>query len=285
MSEQLLEVDLGVLCTWEVAERTSYATLRQHLPVDFIHLLPNQKRHKKSILRDSIRAYYGNDSSIVIRPQESDDVLKGFSVFKETRNKPDSPNDLQAVATIAVDNDGQVSVPTGDADASKIQEFFNNFENLLSASMVSSIFIQAIDKLGGTGGVRPAGGVYFLLHDGVAKFKEIVSAASTAAVQGRTEVFMFTLRKDPKTIDSVHKSIVRELRQFITQTTETVASGSIGKVGLKTQIDEIKRQMSRLNKFEESLGQFSENVKQELETLQQTALVAHMHLLGQELNG
>jgi len=245
-------------------------------------MLPDQKRHAKSILRDAVRDYYGVDSSIVIRPQQADEKasLRGFSVFKETKNQPGTPNDLVALCTVAVNNEGDVSVPSGDADVSTIQTKFNMYIDLLSASMVSNLFVDVVTKLHGAGGIRPTGGIYFLLQDQVELFDSVVKAAQKAAAIGSTQVFMFTLRRDARTIDGIHTAVVKELKQFIASTTDVVSSETIGPTGLRTQVAAIQQQLSRLAKFEESLGGFALDVKTELNELCKTALTAQLVLAG-----
>lgn len=272
-------VDLGVLTTWEIAERTSATKLKSSFPSQYLKLLPDQKRHNKSILMDAIR---DEMPDVVIRPQETDPEsgLRGFSLFRETKSKPNAPNVLDPVATVAVDTDGTVYVPTGEADRASLQDKFNKYTDLLSASMVASIFVDAISLLGGTGGVRPAGGVYFILQEAVDEFKRIAESVKNSAVVGKTQVFMFTVRKDAETVSAIHSAVERDVLQCLKAAESAIVSETITTKGIETQLTNIRFQMSRFNKFESALGAFAEQVKARLIELESSALITQMRLAG-----
>lgn len=278
MAEDVV-VDLGVLTTWEIAERTSATKLRSSFPPEYLKILPDQKRRNKSILMDAIREEMPD---VVIRPQETDpdSGLRGFSLFRETKSKPNAPNVLDPVATVAVDSNGTVYVPTGEADRASLQEKFDQYTDLLSASMVASVLVDAISLLGGTGGVRPAGGVYFVLQDAVDEFKRVTSAAQAAAMQGKTNVYFFTVRKDAETVSALHSAVERDIIQFLKDAEAAILSETIGTKGIETQLNNIRFQMGRFNKFEGALGTFAEKVKAHLVELESSALITQMRLAG-----
>lgn len=256
----------GVCVWWSLCDRTSEEELRQGFQaLGRAELIPERIDDRYALQR-ALQSLYP-DRRALVRPLGRGVV--GYALVHEDPNGTEMEYQEELRAALL---NGQLLISPAEHSArEELTTRYREERNFVTASKLGGVLVRAARALSGIS-LRSRGGFYWIPEQNLEKWRAIAQVVEDA--HGSNRISMMRTTTDEDSVDSVCDSLIAQVQSGLAQVEEKLATGDLGKRGLRTQQAEAKELDRLVQKYEKILGRTLDSLRTQTAQVEAQASMA-----------
>lgn len=252
-----MQAQRGAITYWKLGGITDPDVLQ----AEFRKLGLDKHVPERRTYLQSLKSALGDmkDAKQMIRPLK-DKEKDGYTIVAEDKGK--RTNDYDCIASVAIDEEGNIDVHTGSLDRMVLRKGVCYYKDKLAARAVTDTLSELVEVCDGVP-LRPSGGVYFIPLSGLALWKGI--AAAIAAASDKNELTVAELEINADTVRDIRKALQEEIDALAAEAERIAADGNAGTRLVANRVGKASAQLEKIDRYEKFLNETLEHCRDSVE--------------------
>ena len=188
-------------------------------------------------------------------------------------------NHYDAAFSAKIDDNGQIVVTRGYADAFVLRELHSKVKGVVTGPGVSRSLVDLLNSIGGTA-LRPTGGVYWIPQDAVELWEKVAVIIEACPVQGeKSAVYMVRTLMDSNAVRAVRDAIIHEIEVSAEGISKELLEGGLGDDAIETRKKLAGRLHERIALYEGILGEGLSRLHTAVSSVEESMTIAALATL------